>query len=504
MPTGIGPEVVIDPPPLTPPPSGLLLAATVIDHTEDDNRWVNGLRLRPEHCEDARTFDPCTGGDVTLSFADGVTTQGSTTLTSATAAFSSTDLNKSLSSSTTVTATYADGSATALSTTFTSATAAFGANDVGLAITSAATANFTAADGVTNTDTSFVSATAAFNADDVGKTITGTGIPGATTISSVTNATTVVLSAATTASATGVSFTITARKVIPAGITIASVTNATTIVLSDSGARATASSVSFSIGARPVLAAATTISSVTNATTVVLSTPAAGTSSAASVTFASRDTAPTTSAPITFLPFGVEAFDTCSTYGYQRADYEGRARRALAARETKAVEKELATGALMGNRHLQDSVNTTVLNGGVAFDFRTALSALVQAIADNNLGVGMIHARPSLVTLWSSDNLLRWQNGKLYTLNGNLVVPGAGYPGASPSGSAPTSATEWAYATDVLQVHRGPVEVFVPEADHVASMRRSTNEITVRAQRMYAVVGNFCTVIGVNVSGLGQ
>lgn len=201
---------------------------------------------------------------------------------------------------------------------------------------------------------------------------------------------------------------------------------------------------------------------------------------------------------LTFMPFGVEGYAKCSTFGYQRADYEARARRALTARESVAAEYELATGTVISdNLNLQGEAVT--LNSGTAVDARLAMALLTQAIADARLGTGMIHARPGLVALWSGLNMLRWANGKLYTLGGNLVVPGAGYPGASPDGDEATSSSEWAYASDAVQVHRGPVEVFVPEGD-AAGIDRENNTITVRAQRMYAVIGNFCGVYAVNVN----
>ncbi len=206
-------------------------------------------------------------------------------------------------------------------------------------------------------------------------------------------------------------------------------------------------------------------------------------------------------ASLTFLPFVVEAYDRCSTFAWQSAEYEGRARRALAARESKAVEKEFAIGAVIpANTHFQDNTNTVKLLSSVAQGLRTGLQALVQGIADRNLGRGVIHARPYLVTAWSALNLLRWENGKLYTLTGSLVVPGSGYTGAAPDGSAPVPASEWAYATGNVEVHRGPVEVFAGAIEGQGGSITTKNEAIVRAQRFYSVVFNACAVVGVNIN----
>jgi hypothetical protein len=124
----------------------------------------------------------------------------------------------------------------------------------------------------------------------------------------------------------------------------------------------------------------------------------------------------------------------------------------------------------------------------------------VQSIADNRLGKGMIHARPFLVTMWSSFGLLRADNsGKLFTFNGNPVVPGYGYTGASPAGVAPTTTSVWAYATSYPQIHRGEVEVFASEQDRAASFDRTNNTVTVRAMRLYSVAFNTCAVTAVNI-----
>lgn len=247
----------------------------------------------------------------------------------------------------------------------------------------------------------------------------------------------------------------------------------------------------------------TTVLSVQSATSITLSANATATATGVTITIAGRTAASNRPNTRTAYAFIVDAYDTCSAYGSPAADYEGRARRALVASESKAVERELATAEKMTlNRRFQDTgavVATTQLNSGTEVNARLGLALLVQAAADFNLGLGMIHARPSLVTHWSSLDLLRWQNGLLYTYNGNLVVPGSGYTGAAPDGSAVTAPNEWAYVTDPIQVKRGPIEVFASEADRAATFDRTNNTVTVRAERAYILEFNACTIAGVNV-----
>lgn len=232
-----------------------------------------------------------------------------------------------------------------------------------------------------------------------------------------------------------------------------------------------------------------------------------------------RDPCGTAAKPITanhpgtirYDAFLVDAYDTCSAFAYQAADYEGRARRALAARETKAVESEWWTGTLFAaNPHLArggyagtNGPATTTLAGGTAQSLAIGLALLVQYLADLNGGTGMIHARPYLAELWFSHFLIwRDNSGKLWTGNGNLIVPGAGYPGTSPTGAAISTTSEWAFATDAVEVHRGPVEVFAPRSPQQLAevLDRTTNTVTVRAERLYALTTNGCVNAAVNIN----
>jgi hypothetical protein len=260
---------------------------------------------------------------------------------------------------------------------------------------------------------------------------------------------------------------------------------------------------------RPVtginIPAGTTIVAVASPTSITLSANATATGTGLAFTVYGRLSPGNHPAGLTYTPFVVDAYDRCSAFGFEAADYEGRARRALAARETKAVEGEWWRGALFpANPHLDNTgsapaaTNTTALAAGAAQGLRTGLALLVQALADGNGGVGMIHARPFLVEQWFALYLIsRANDGKLYTGAGNLVVPGAGYPGTGPTGQAVTATSEWAYATDAPEIHRGPVEVFSNAWRE--TVNRDLNIVTVRAERMYgiawnAVMNNCCQI----------
>lgn len=199
-----------------------------------------------------------------------------------------------------------------------------------------------------------------------------------------------------------------------------------------------------------------------------------------------------------FSPFGVVAYDRCSTFGWQANEYRARARRALAAIASTLVEEEYWEGTQVpANEHLA-MAHADVL-GTAGMGRREALTELVQGLADANAGTGIIHARPYLVQSWLQDNALEVRNGKLYTKGGHLVVQGAGYTGTGPGDEAVAGGIEWAYATDTIVVLRGPAFA-TPDSDNVAEATdRATNTVVYRAEQAYAVITNHKAHLAVSV-----
>jgi hypothetical protein len=209
-----------------------------------------------------------------------------------------------------------------------------------------------------------------------------------------------------------------------------------------------------------------------------------------------------------YLPFAVDAHDKCSTFGWQAADYERRARTLLAQRESKAVAKEFWTGTLEPtNPHLADGADAAGFGAptavGAALSPRAGLSLLVQALADGNGEPGMIHMRPRLLQYLASIGAARYEGGKWYTATGAIIVADAGYPGTGPTGQAITNVagaiTEWAFATDLVEVHRGPVDVFSKTLSY-QSTAHQTNDEVVRATRLYAPIWNGCVLAAASIT----
>lgn len=123
-----------------------------------------------------------------------------------------------------------------------------------------------------------------------------------------------------------------------------------------------------------------------------------------------------------------------------------------------------------------------------------ALGALEAGIADCYDGIGTIHVPVELMEYLAEASLITTQAGVARTKLGNKVVAGAGYPGTSPAGAAPTEGTLWIYATGEVFYKRG--EIFQPST--VESFDRARNTIKAQAERTY-VIGWNCCLLAVQV-----
>lgn len=227
-------------------------------------------------------------------------------------------------------------------------------------------------------------------------------------------------------------------------------------------------------------------------------------------------TARSTSAPVNAAtPFAVIAHDSCLAVSFRNSEDEFRARSAasLKAQEPAAVEAEFERGALIptnprlaeasaAHLYLGSPANTQA--GQLALTPKDALAALDEGIAYWGKGLGMIHAPAYVIAQWVAAraiNVAEFQANDLpldpkprllFSPNGNPIVAGSGYRGASPDlVTVPTlltggHAAMWAYATDLVTVHRDREVKFL--ADEMSqSLNRQNNEVTWRAYRMYAI-----------------
>lgn len=222
----------------------------------------------------------------------------------------------------------------------------------------------------------------------------------------------------------------------------------------------------------------------------------------------------------TFPAFGVYEPESCSTFGSAGVDTSARSARAMLLDESKQVEKELWTGTVAqardggaansNARWLARNVAgpqnggtfppaVTQLNAGAGTNIVRALADLEWAIAQGRSGGrAMIHCTRITATYWIREQLLyRAGNLLLTTCSDTIVVPGEGYTGSAPDGSAMNANhnSAWAYATGLIRARRTPVQTYEPASPELTANRRTS--ITTRT---YALEIDPCVYVGVNVT----
>lgn len=216
---------------------------------------------------------------------------------------------------------------------------------------------------------------------------------------------------------------------------------------------------------------------------------------------------------VSYYPYIVEVPYTCSTWGFQENDYEGRALRQLEAGLSKAIEREFWTGeknpANMNLTFWTPNDDAHVVNpGGAASPSPvspdTALVLLEAALASCYGGTaGMLHAPTAVAERWASlyfvdadeefeDRMLRTRSRE------DIVVVGAGYPGTGPFGQPdPAPGTMWAFATGMVDVRLGEPMIY-PET-MAEALDRATNTVTFRGERVAAANWDGCCSFAVLV-----
>lgn len=191
-------------------------------------------------------------------------------------------------------------------------------------------------------------------------------------------------------------------------------------------------------------------------------------------------------ANVTGVPFLVWAGDVCSAMGWEAADYQGRARRALEAQESEQVAREFWRGdqdAESGwdNQVLANQASADVY--GESLEPVEALACLSQGLADEQGNRrGMIHCTPQVLEFWASQYLLRREGNLWLTALDHIVVADAGYDGSGPDGQAAATGNIWTYATGLVTVRMS--EPVVVPGEFAQALDRSVNTVTYRTERL--------------------
>lgn len=207
----------------------------------------------------------------------------------------------------------------------------------------------------------------------------------------------------------------------------------------------------------------------------------------------SEQQAKRTGTPYTLPQFGpitIYLPETCTAVnvGMDQAAFRARAVLALGAIESAIVANEFMTGDREKlNPALMDG-NGTFPNGNNSTSVMNGLALLEAEIAASGK-LGLIHLSPRLLVAAAERCIVDNKTGVIRTMNGNVVIPDAGYSAATlraPFGeAAPTGTQEWAYATGPIDVRRS--EVFTTPDTLAEALDRRANSITYRAERYYLV-----------------
>jgi hypothetical protein len=220
-------------------------------------------------------------------------------------------------------------------------------------------------------------------------------------------------------------------------------------------------------------------------------------------------------------PFTLEAEFDCSPVG-QDLDQD-RAADALRRLEDYTVENAFWTGVAGGQTvvfpHL--AANAQVLDrdqvilqsaatpvvSGAGVDATDGLGRLEAQLSVCYGGQGIIHIPALALPTFVAWSLVHPGNpaagtgeeaGRLYTTKGNLVVPGGGYAGTGPDGSAPAAGNSWIYATGAVFGYRSEITGWkIPE-----TLDRAKNTVHAIAQRTYVLGYECCLLAALIATGV--
>jgi hypothetical protein len=221
-------------------------------------------------------------------------------------------------------------------------------------------------------------------------------------------------------------------------------------------------------------------------------------------------------------PFTVYAEFDCAPVGngLTQADLTDRAVEALLQVEPYIVSRTFWTGSagksgttnqttawphLASNATLDDpqgirlqTAATPLVTGGE--DVAVALGAVEAQLASCYGGQGAIHIPYSALPTFKSRALITQESpgGPIYTPAGNHVIPGHGYTGSGPDGSAAAAGTSWIYGTGPVFAYRS--EVFA--RPFPSTFDRSENTVRYLASRTYLLGFGCCHVAALTTLGV--
>lgn len=197
-----------------------------------------------------------------------------------------------------------------------------------------------------------------------------------------------------------------------------------------------------------------------------------------------------------FVPPYVAVAQRCTALGGEQelTAVEERAMRLLENCQTKGIARELWTGTVATAETLPNNFLSNApddVGDGATLSVLDGIASLEQGLANCSCGgVGMIHTTAQVATFLAHLRLVERQpDGRLLTALGTLVVADPGYDGTGVGIAAADEdmASSWAYATGMVDIRLGPVDVLRERTDI-----RSRNDYTVYAFRPFSATFDPC------------
>lgn len=207
-------------------------------------------------------------------------------------------------------------------------------------------------------------------------------------------------------------------------------------------------------------------------------------------------------------PFRIYASYDCPPVGNTAQEAFSIAQKRLEIRENREVERVFWRGIAQDGKTVNPSlafgnntcgtlpVNLTPSGGpiGVVGSFAILESALGSCAP----GSGVIHANYGLASFLIGSRLVfSGTENSWFTVTGQRLAIGAGYPGTGPGNIAAVPGSTWVFATGPMVIWRS--EVFLTPERYREAVDRSLNKVTVYAERVYAL-GWSCCLFAIQVS----
>lgn len=206
-------------------------------------------------------------------------------------------------------------------------------------------------------------------------------------------------------------------------------------------------------------------------------------------------------------PFLVYASYDCPPVGTLAKDAFEIAEKRLKIREARAVERTFWTGITEDGIQINPSlafgnsecgsapINLTAPAGPVGMI--ASMAVLESALGDCAPGTGVIHANYGVASFLAASFLIYQQGDAWYTVTGQRLAIGAGYPGSGPANTDPAPGTTWIFATGPIIIYRS--EPFLTPERLKEAVDARLNSVQVYAERVYAV-GWSCCLFAIQVS----